>query len=180
MSVRGSVRVSVRVYVPTTLRGLAAAVAAGGLGPAPFHAHAVTDALRAALPGAGEEDWEYAAASAASQTSVGMLDAQEPARRVVLAVDVPAPRPVDGDDDPTLVEVDEVVPMRRVAAVLADSQDAEAAVAAARDAVREGAADAPRALERCLDHELGWWATQEIPVLLEETEVRDLGAARDV
>ena len=171
---------SVRVYVPTTVRGLASAVAAGGLGPAPFLAHAVTDAVRDALPGAGEEDWEYAAASAAGQTSVGMLDAGQPARRVVLAVDVPAARPADGGEDPTLVEVDEVVPMRRVAAVLADSKDAEAAVTAARDAVREGTADASRALERCLDHELGWWATQEIPVLLEETGVRDLGVARDV
>jgi hypothetical protein len=180
MSVRVTVQGSVRVYVPTTLRGLAAAVAAGGLGPAPFQAHAVTDALRAALPGAGEEDWEYAAACAAGQTSVGMLDAQEPARRVVLAVDVPAARPAEGEDDPTLVEVDEVAPMRRVAAVLADSQDAEAAVTAARGALRQGAVDASRALERCLDHELGWWATQEIPVLLEETGVRDLGVARDV
>ena len=180
MSVRVTVQGSVRVYVPTTLRGLAAAVAAGGLGPAPFQAHAVTDALRAALPGAGEEDWEYAAASAAGQTSVGMLDAQEPARRVVLAVDVPVARPADAGDDPTLVEVDEVVPLRRVAAVLADSEDAEGSVAAARDAALHGTADAPRALECCLDHELGWWATQEIPVLLEETGRRDLGAARDV
>jgi hypothetical protein len=177
--------VSVRVYVPTTLRGLAAAVAAGGLGPAPFLAHAVTDALQAALPGAGEEDWEYAAASAAAQTSVGMLDADEPARRVVVAVDVPAARPASRaapgeDDDPTLVEVDEVVPLRRVAAVLADSEDAEATVATAREAAGRSPADASRALERCLDHELGWWATQEIPVLLEETGLRDLGAAHDV
>jgi uncharacterized protein DUF6912 len=172
--------VSVRVYVPTTVHGLAAAVAAGGLGPAPFLAHAVTDALRAALPGAGEEDWEYAAASAAGQSSVGMLDADEPARRVVLAVDVPAARPAGEPDDPTVVQVDEVVPLRRVAAVLADSQDAEATVSAARDAGGHGAAEASRALEKCLDHELGWWAAQEIPVLLEETGSRDLGAAGDV
>lgn len=156
---------TLRVYVPTTLTGLREVVQHDGVGPAPFLAHAVTDALRAELPDAGEEEWEYAAASAASLASVSLVRDGEPARRVVLAVDVPGARPV-ADDDVTTVEVDEGVPFRRIAAVLADSGDAEPTVAAARDAERDGSPDAARLLERCLDHELGWWASQEIVDLL--------------
>jgi hypothetical protein len=150
---------------------LRAMVTAGGIGPAPFVAHAVTDAVRAGPGDGGDEEWEYAAASAAAESSVAMLAADEPARRVVLAVDVPSVRALD-DQDPSLVEVDEVVPMRQVAAVLADSADAEAAVGAARDALAEGSADTERLLERCLEHELGWWAAQEIGVLLEDDTAR--------
>jgi hypothetical protein len=158
---------STRVYVPTTPRGLRAAVEAGAVGPAPFVAHAVTRAVRAGLADAGDEEWEHAAASAAARSSVGMLDADEPARRVVLAVDVPAVHA--GDRDGTgLVEVHEAAPLSRVAAVLADSADAEPAVAAARDAVAAQGLDVERLLERCLDHELGWWAAQEVEVLLDD------------
>jgi hypothetical protein len=52
--------------------------------------------------------------------------------------------------------------------VLADALDAEADVARARDAAASGASDADVLLERCLTHELGWWATQEIGALLAE------------
>jgi hypothetical protein len=155
----------VRVYVPSTMGRLRAIVTGDGVGPAPFVAHAVTDGLRAAYPDGGEEEWEYAASTAAAQSSVTLLHDDEPPRRVVVAVDVPAVRPAPGDD-PTLVEVDEVAPMRLVAAVLADTADAEGDVAAARGAFSSGAADAERRLERCLDHELAWWATQEIGDLL--------------
>jgi hypothetical protein len=163
--------VTTRVYVPSTWRRLRAAVEAGGLGQAPLTAHAVTDEVRTGLEDVGEEEWEYAASSAAAQQSVALLDADEPARRVVLAVDVPAARGAGGDD-PTRVEVTEAIPLRWVAAVLADSTDAEATVAAAREAVRRGSSDAERLLDRCLDHELGWWAAQEIGVLLAEEHPR--------
>jgi hypothetical protein len=135
---------------------LRAVVGSGSIGPAPFAAHAVTDAVRAAMPDAGEEEWEYAAASAAAQASVALLDEHQPPRRVVLAVDVPEVSPVPGGDHPTVV------------AVLADSADAEPEVAAARAAVGRGSPDAVRLLERCLDHELGWWAAQEVDAVLEE------------
>jgi hypothetical protein len=157
--------VSTRVYVPSTLGRLRAVVTANGIGPAPFVAHAVTDQLREAYEDGGEEDWEYAASTAAAQSSVALLRADEPARRVVLAVDVPSARPLEAED-PTLVEVDEAVPMRRVAAVLVDAPDAEAAVSRARDAVAADRADAEALLERCLHHEPGWWAAQEIHGLL--------------
>ena len=87
----------------------------------------------------------------------------------MVAVDVESSRPAD-PDDPTVVQVDDVVPMRHVAAVLADTEDAEDAVAAARDAILEASAEAEELSERCLSHELAWWATQEIGDLLEQTD----------
>ncbi len=159
---------STRVYVPTTLTRLRAVVTADGIGPAPFVGHAVTPGVREGLPDVGEEEWEYAASTAAAQSSLAMLEDDEPARRVVIAVDVPSARPA-GTADPTVVEVDDVVPFRRVGAVLADAAEAEPDVAAARDAV--GTPDAEDLAERCLDHELGWWAAQEIGDLLAATGV---------
>lgn len=161
---------STRIYVPSTLGRLRGIVTADGIGPAPFVAHAVTEAVREAYADGGDEEWEYAASTAAAQSSLGMLHEDEPARRVVLAVDVPSARPA-GTVDPTVVEVDEVVPFRRIAAVLADSKDAEVDVAAAREALATGAEDADRLADLCLDHELGWWAAQEIGDLLDDTDV---------
>ncbi len=158
---------STRVYVPSTLGRLRAVVTADGLGPAPFVGHAVTPAVREELADLGEEEWEYAASTAAAQSSLAMLHEDDPARRVVIAVDVPSARPA-GTEDPTVVEVDEVVPFRLVGAVLADAADAEDHVAAARAALAAGATDADRLADRCLDHELGWWAAQEIGDLLAE------------
>ena len=153
-----------RVYVPSTLTLLRDIVLADGIGPAPFLAHAVTPELRRAYPDGGEEEWEYAASAAAARSALALLVEGDPARRVVVAVDVAGVVPVD-DDDPTLVTVDEVVPFRRIAAVLVDDEDAaadvSAAVAAGPDAER-GDAEAAAVVERCLDHELGWYATQEI------------------
>jgi hypothetical protein len=157
--------VSTRVYVPSTLHRLRTVLTADGIGPAPFVAHAVTPEVRDALADGSEEDWEYAASTAAAQSSIGMLHADEPARRVVLAVDVPSARPA-GTVDPTVVEVDDVVPLRRLAAVLVDSAEAEADVARARDALASESPEAGVEADRCLDHELGWWAAQEIRDLL--------------
>ena len=154
-----------RVYVPSTLGRLRAIVTADGIGPAPFVGHAVTPVVREELADLGEEEWEYAASTAAAQSSLALLHDDEPARRVVVAVDVPSVRPA-GTEDPTVVEVDAVVPFRLVGAVLADAADAEEHVRAARDALAAGAPDAHRLVERCLDHELGWWAAQEIGDLL--------------
>jgi len=162
--------VSARVYVPSTLVRLRAIITADGIGPAPFVAHAVTEALRAAYPDGGDEDWEYVASTAAAQSSLGMLRDDEPARRVVIAVDAGSARAA-GTQDPTVVDVDDAVPFRLIAAVLADSADAEADVAAARDALASGSEAAPRLAERCLNHELGWWAAQELGALLAETNV---------
>jgi hypothetical protein len=160
-----------RVYVPSTLTLLQDVVLSGGVGPVPLRGHAVTEALRAQQPDASEEEWEYAASSAAAESALALLRGDDAARRVVLAVDCDAVRPVD-EDDPTLVEVDEPVPLRRVGAVLVDGEDAAddvaAAVARLADALR-GDAEALAVVERCLDHELGWYAAQEIGDLLDSS-----------
>ncbi len=160
---------STRVYVPSTLGRLRGIVTGDGIGPAPFAAHAVTPALREAYVEGGDEEWEYAASSAAAQSSLALLHEDDSPRRIVVAVDVESSRPAD-PDDPTVVQVDDVVPMRHVAAVLADTEDAEDDVTAARDAILEGSAEAEVLSERCLTHELAWWATQEIGDLLEQTD----------
>ena len=153
-----------RVYVPGTLTLLRDIVLADGIGPAPFTAHAVTAELRRAYPDGGDEEWEYAASSAAAESALALLVEGDPARRVVVAVDVGSVVPVEGDD-PTLVTVDEVAPFRRIAAVLVDDEEAAAdvsAAVAAREAAERGDPEAAALVERCLDHELGWYATQEI------------------
>lgn len=159
---------SARVYVATTWTGLQQIVTADGIGPAPFFAHAVTRALRAAWPDGEDEELEYAATSAAARTSLGLLTDEDPPRRVVLAVDAETVLESD-DEDPTVVEVGEVVPMRLVAAVLVDTEDAAEDVAAAREAwpaTLRGDADAEAVVDRCLDRELAWFAVQEIGELM--------------
>jgi hypothetical protein len=124
---------AVRVYVPATVARLAAMHASGGVGPAPLAAHAVTEALRAAYPDGGDEEREWAAMTSAAQASLDLLTEDDVPRRVVVALDSAAVRPASGED-PTTVLLDEVVPVVRVAAVHVDSVDAEADVAAAREA----------------------------------------------
>jgi creatinine amidohydrolase/Fe(II)-dependent formamide hydrolase-like protein len=158
-----------RVYVPSTFTLLQDVVQGGGVGPVPLRAHAVTAALREAYAEGSDEEWEYVASTAAAQTALALLVQGDVPRRVVLAVDAETVRQVD-DPDPTVVEVDDPVPLRRVAAVLVDGEDAvddvAAAVAALADAGR-GEAEVDAVVERCLDHDLAWYASQEIPDLLD-------------
>jgi hypothetical protein len=160
---------STRVYVGTTWTGLRDFVTADGLGPAPFYAHAVTRGVRAAWPDGDDEGWEYAATAAAARTSLGLLTDEDPPRRVVLAIDAETVIEADDPVDPSVVEVGEVVPMRLVAAVLVDTEDAADDVTAAREAwprTLEGDADAEAVVDRCLDRDLAWFALQEVGELL--------------
>lgn len=159
-----------RVFVPSSWSGLRAIVTADGIGPAPFFAHAVTDGVREAYPEGGDEEWDYAALTAAARTSLGLLGEGDPARRVVVAVDADTVQATE-DPDPTVVEVGEVIPFRRIAAVLVDSADVQAQVAgaAARWADAEaGDPDAESVVDRCLDLDLAWYVAQEIGDLLQE------------
>ncbi|MGA9748969.1 MAG: hypothetical protein WBQ50_16030 [Nocardioides sp.] len=158
-----------RVYVPSTMAGLRGLVAADGIGPAPFLGHAVTDALRADYAEGGEEEWEYAAALAASGSSLALIGVEGEPRRVVVAVDVDGVAELGDADDPSLVEVGEVVPFRRVAAVLVDLESTAEVVRAASAAWPEaevGDEEALGVVERALDNDLAWYATQEIGDLL--------------
>lgn len=157
-----------RVYLPLTPTLLLRAREDGGFEQPPLAAHAVTPELVSELGNPDEEDSEYVALTAASLESLSLLRPDEPPRRVVAAVDVPAwdPRHRDADADqepeqePSAVSVPTRVPWRRVVAVHVDGEDASADVAAALGGGTE-------AVERCLDHELGWYAVQEVDELLE-------------
>jgi hypothetical protein len=165
---------STRVYIPSSTRRLRDVLVSGGLGPAPMPAHAVTERLREALGEENEEDREYGALTAAAQDSVGLIgDGEQPLRVVVVAeADSVTPVTPVRQGEESLVEVDAVVPLAKVVAVHVDSDDAADAVARAREvwaAAQEGDTHAQDMLARCLDHELGWYATQEIGNLVERS-----------
>ena len=169
---------SVRAYVPTTLRLLREARERGGFGPAPVAAHAVTPALVALGEGAGDEELEWAASVAASLDSLRLLAAgteQDDAglRRVVAAVEVAGFEPTGGDVASAVVLHE--VPLRRLAALLVDAPDASRLVRAARDALGAGAPEDDPAVERCLDEDLGWWAPSELGVLLDDPHATQQG-----
>ncbi|MEU9157214.1 hypothetical protein AB0D59_43390 [Streptomyces sp. NPDC048417] len=166
-----------RVYVPLTLPGLAEAHKTGELGTGPFVAYAVTPALREWYLSDDIEELEYAALNRAALASLRLLAADPGAmrRRVVVAVDVPdgaaAADPDRGLDPAALgeVRVAGTVALAKAAAVHVDSDDAEADVAAAAAALPAadgGDDDAQFVVDGAEDHELLWYATQEIPNLV--------------
>ncbi|MFJ4688302.1 DUF6912 family protein [Streptomyces sp. NPDC088789] len=166
-----------RVYVPLTLSGLAEAYRTGELGAGPFVAYAVTPGLREWYLSDDIEELEYAALSRAALASLRLIAADPDAvrRRVVLAVDVPDGKAV-ADPDRGLepgalgeVRVDGAVALARAAAVHVDAGDAEADVSAAAGALGaadQGDDDARFVVDGAEDHELLWFATQEIPQLV--------------
>ncbi len=166
-----------RVYVPLTLPGLAEAYKTGELGAGALTAYAVTPGLREWYLSDDLEELEYAALNRAALASLRLLaaDPGAPRRRVVIAVDVPDGTAGAGPDrtlDPAAlgeVRVAGPVPLAKAAAVHADADDAEGDVAAAAQALPAadgGDADAQFAVDGAEDHELLWFATQEIPVLV--------------
>ncbi|MFJ6703701.1 MULTISPECIES: DUF6912 family protein [unclassified Streptomyces] len=166
-----------RVYVPLTLPGLAEAHKTGELGTGPFAAYAVTPALREWYLSDDIEELEYAALNRAALASLRLLaaDRDAPRRRVVVAVDVPdgtaAADPDRGLDPAALGEVRVTGPvaLAKAAAVHVDSDDAEEDVTAAAGALAAadgGDDDAQFTVDGAEDHELLWYATQEIPNLV--------------
>ncbi|MFZ3557895.1 DUF6912 family protein [Streptomyces sp. BH055] len=170
-----------RVYVPLSLPRLAEAYKAGEIGPAPVTAFAVTPALREWYLSEDIEELEYAALNRAALASLRLVAADPAAarRRVVIAVDVPdraavaVAGPDRGGEQGALGEltVSETVPLAKAAAVHVDSGDADADVRAAAEALAaadRGEDDAQFVVDGAEDHDLLWFATQEIPGLLGE------------
>jgi hypothetical protein len=166
-----------RVYVPLTLSGLAEAYKTGELGAGEVVAYAVTPVLREWYLSDDIEELEYAALSRAALASLRLLaaDPGAPRRRVVVAVDVPdgaaTADPGRGLDPAALgeVRVAGAVPLAKAAAVHVDAADAKADVTAAAQALEaadRGDDEAQFVVDGAEDHELLWYATQEIPNLL--------------
>jgi hypothetical protein len=163
-----------RVYVPSSLSVLREVVAAGGLGPAPIVAYAVTPALREWYTDGDIEELEYAAMTDAARASVRRLEADPdaPPRRVVLAADVPDSEAIPAPElERAAVQIMAVIPIRKVAAVHVDAAGAESAVRAAAAVIAKadlGDDDARFTVDSVEDHELQWYAAQEIPHLLSD------------
>ena len=151
-----------RVYLPLTTGLLARAREAGSFPAGPVRV--VGPGVAEALGTDDEETLEHAVAQAAAQDALRLLTAADRPLRLVAALEVDRVEPGPAED-PSLAAAAEH-PLRRLAAVLADAPDAAADVAAARAALARGAEEDDPVVERCLEHELGWYAAQELDLLL--------------
>ena len=161
-----------RVYIPGTVTMLRELNDSGELKPLNGTAFAVTPALRESYTSGSAEDLEYVAMADAARASLRLLGADPEAmrRRVVIAADVDTgvtPRP---DLDNSVVRLSGTVVLKDVASIHVDAPEAEATVGAAVqviDAADMGDEDAEFAVGDAEDQELAWYATQELPFLLE-------------
>lgn len=161
-----------RVYIPATLQMLQRLVAGGELHPRSGTAFAVTPALREAYAEGDDDELAEVALRDAALASLRLLggdDSDLPLRRVVLVaeVDDAQPRP---DLDDAVVRLTGPIAFDRVICAHVDNAAAEDAVAAAIDAIDAadlGDEDADLAVGDAQDHDLAWYAPQELPFLLE-------------
>jgi hypothetical protein len=144
----------------------------GELNPVNGTAFAVTPALREAYAEGDDDELADVALREAGLASLRLLGTVQPGlplRRAVLVADVDdaQPRP---DLDDAVVRVSGPVPLERVICAHVDNAAAETAVAAAIEAIDAadvGDEDAELAVGDAQDHDLAWYAPQELPFLLE-------------
>jgi hypothetical protein len=158
-----------RVYLPSTLPGLAAMLAAGEV--AEPVVYAVTPALREWYVDGDGEALEYAALTVAARASLRLIgtSGSAPPRRVVVAADAPdgdvRPAP---DVDRAAVRLAAPLPWSVVASAHVDDVAAEDDVRAAVGALAAADAgddDAAFVVDGVEDHELAWYAAQEVGTL---------------
>lgn len=165
------------VYIPATLAMLAQLVADGTLRPVNGTAFALTPTLREAYAEGDDDELSDVALREAALASLRLLAASEaevpsgslPARRAVLAADVDGVtyRP---DLDDAVVRLSGPVAIEDVIAAYVDNAGAEEAVAKAIEAVDAadlGDEDADLIVGDAQDHDLAWYANQELPFLIE-------------
>jgi hypothetical protein len=168
-----------QIYLPATLAMLQQLVADGSLWPVNGTAFAVTPRLREAYAEGDDDELGEVALRDAALASLRLLAAAAeaaeqsgeklPPRRVVLVADVDDVmlRP---DLDDAVVRIDAPVAIDDVVAAFVDNAPAEAHVTAAIavvDAADLGDEDAELAVGDAQDHDLAWYATQELPFLLD-------------
>lgn len=160
------------VYVPATLAMLQRLVAEGSLLPVNGTAFALTPTLRESYAEGDDDELAEVALREAALASLRLLadeDTGLPPRRAVLAAEVGdvAFRP---DLDDAVVRLGAPVALADVIAAYVDNADAEADVAKAIEAIDAadlGDEDAELIVGDAQDHDLAWYANQELPFLLE-------------
>ncbi|OBI03918.1 hypothetical protein AWC18_04620 [Mycolicibacter nonchromogenicus] len=166
-----------RVYIPATLAMLAQLVADGSLRPVSGTAFAVTPALRESYAHGDDDELAEVALGEAALASLRLLadaDADPsgeklPTRRAVLVAEVQEAT-VRPDLDAAVVRVAGPVAMADVVAAYVDNAAAEPAVRAALAVIDDadlGDEDAELTVGDAQDHDLAWYATQELPFLLD-------------
>jgi hypothetical protein len=161
-----------RVYIPATLAMLSLLIADGDFQPRSGTAFAVTPALRESYAEGDDEELAEVAIAEAAMASIRLLATESaddlPLRRAVVEADADAEsRP---DLDTAVVRLKGRVSLDQVVAVYVDNAAAEPAVAAAIeviDAADLGDEDAELTVGDAQDHALAWYATQELPFLLD-------------
>lgn len=164
-----------RVYIPATIEILQRLVADEEVDPMSRTAFAVTAALREAYSSGDDEELAEVAIAEAARASLRLIagrvaeGAEVFHRRAVIAADVDdvTPRP---DLEDAVVRLAAPVKLSRVASVLVDLAEAEPDVERAVAAVDEadlGDPDAEFVLGDAEDHVLAWYATQELPFLVD-------------
>lgn len=161
-----------RVYLPATTTLVRQLLEQRRLDP-PLTAFAVTPGLREWYVDDDTEELEYAAMLDAARASLRLIDADEAAarRRVVVALDAPdVDVEVRDDLDRGVVRLGAPVAIGAVASVHLDEADAQAAVAAAAEAIVAadlGDPGAQDAVDDAEGFELSWYATQELDAVLD-------------
>ncbi|AGM30182.1 Uncharacterised protein [Mycobacteroides abscessus] len=163
-----------QVYIPVTLSMLRGLVADGELWPVNGTAFAVTPALREAYSAGDEDELSEVAMREAALASLRLLANEDgddglPARRAVLVADAEEAK-LRPDLDDAVVRLPGAVPMSAVVAAHIDLAQAEPDVVRAAgviDAADLGDEDAELVVGDAQDHDLAWYATQELPFLLD-------------
>ena len=161
-----------RVYIPATLAMLSLLIADGDFQPRSGTAFAVTPALRESYAEGDDEELAEVAIAEAAMASIRLLatesDDDLPLRRAVVIADADAEsRP---DLDTAVVRLKGRIGLDQVVAVYVDNAAAEPAFAAAIEVIDSadlGDEDAELTVGDAQDHALAWYATQELPFLLD-------------
>jgi hypothetical protein len=161
-----------RVYIPATLAMLSLLIADGDFQPRSGTAFAVTPALRESYAEGDDEELAEVAIAEAAMASIRLLATESaddlPLRRAVVIADADAEsRP---DLDTAVVRLKGRVGLDQVVAVYVDNAAAEPAVGAAIEVIDSadlGDEDAELTVGDAQDHALAWYATQELPFLLD-------------
>ncbi|GAA2402396.1 hypothetical protein A7G45_20025 [Mycolicibacterium llatzerense] len=171
-----------RVYIPATLAMLSQLVADGAMPARSGTAFAVTPTLREAYSHGDEDELGEIALQEAALASLRLLAGEGvgeaggedeegglPPRRAVLVAEADGAT-VRPDLDDAVVRLAGPIALADVIAVYVDNSTAEPAVlaaVAAVDAADLGDEDAELTVGDAQDHDLAWYAAQELPFLLE-------------